>query len=85
MDNKISSLSNTVFNKTISLSALRRVFSLKNKNIRTYYNYIPKRVELPIKVCRTGGSGPARVWGHVKSVYSAGERTEWPPCLANQE
>ena len=27
---------------------------------------------------RTGGSGPARVWGHNKSVYSAGETLKAP-------
>ena len=29
---------------------------------------IPKGDELPIRVSTTGGSGPARVWGHVKSL-----------------
>ena len=29
--------------------------------------------ELPITVGLTGSSGPARVWGHVKSEYSARE------------
>ena len=46
---------------------------------------IPKGDELPVRVYLTGGSGPARVWGHVKSLYSAGEKTEGPPCLANHE
>ena len=27
----------------------------------------PKGDELPVRVHTTGGSGPARVWGHVKS------------------
>jgi len=27
---------------------------------------LPKGDELPIKVALTGGSGPSRVWGHVK-------------------
>jgi len=49
------------------------------------FTEIPKRNELLIKVSLTGGSGPARVWGHVKSKYSAEENTEWPPCLANHE
>ena len=34
---------------------------------------LPKGDELPIMVALTGGSGPARVWGHVKSRYSAEE------------
>ena len=46
---------------------------------------IRKGDELPITVSLTGGSGPARVWGHVKLSYSAGEKTEGPPCLANHE
>ena len=46
---------------------------------------VPKGDELPARVRVTGGSGPARVWGHVKSSYSAGEMTEGPPCLANHE
>ena len=39
---------------------------------------VPKGDELPVRVHLTGGSGPARVWGHVKSSYSAGEMTEGP-------
>ncbi len=35
--------------------------------------FLPKGDELPIMVEKTGGSGPARVWGHVKSDYSAEE------------
>ena len=35
--------------------------------------HLPKGDELPIMVSETGGSGPARVWGHVKSTYSAEE------------
>ena len=34
---------------------------------------VPKGDELPVRVHSTGGSGPARVLGHVKSFYSAGE------------
>ena len=34
---------------------------------------LPKGDELPIKVGSTGGSGLARVRGHVKSNYSAEE------------
>ena len=49
------------------------------------YENVPKGDELPVRVHLTGGSGPARVWGHVKSLYSAGEKTEGPPCLANHE
>ena len=41
--------------------------------------------ELPITLRLTGGSGPARARGHVKSDYSAGEMTEGPPCLSNHE
>jgi hypothetical protein len=32
------------------------------------YLMIPKGDELPIRVSLTGGSGPARVWGHVKAI-----------------
>ena len=30
--------------------------------------WIPKGDELPIMVSKTGGSGPVRAWGHVKSL-----------------
>ena len=46
---------------------------------------VRKGDELPKTVLSTGGTGPARVWGHVKSWYSAGEKTEGPPCLSNHE
>ena len=46
-------------------------FSIKNKNV-------PKGDELPVRVRLTGGNGPARARGHVKSVYSAREITEGP-------
>ena len=34
--------------------------------MRSYSQLIPKGDELPIMVSATGGSGPARAWGHVK-------------------
>ena len=39
---------------------------------------ISKGDELPISWSETGGSGSARIWGHVKSEYSAGEILKAP-------
>ena len=44
---------------------------LLEKPVRSKSLLLPKGDELPIKVTTTGGSGPVRVWGHVKSDYSA--------------
>ena len=39
---------------------------------------VPEGDRLPEGVRLTGGSGPARVRGHVKSLYSAGEMLKAP-------
>ena len=40
--------------------------------------WIGKGDELPITQSITGGSGSARIWGHNKSIYSAGEILKAP-------
>jgi hypothetical protein len=56
---------NTPNKSLFSVFFMFRIIFLKQK--------LPKGDELPIMVALTGGSGPARVWGHVKSRYSAEE------------
>ena len=68
-----------LFKIVLKLSPRNKIFAYAQTII------VPKGDELPVRVQLTGGSGPARVWGHVKSLYSAGEMTEGPPCLANHE
>ena len=45
---------------------------------------IAKGDRVPIMLWPTGGGGPARVWGHVKNVYSAGEKRILKAPVSNE-